>query len=383
MAEKLLENLMKQYLIQIEIPNKNSLLADILEIQNNMTGRIGVEIANSFILEASQLLINSIFLFEKGFFDCAYYSLRQSIELSTTMVYLSDMPVETRKQKLTDWNNNKNFPMQSQMLNELKEKGDIFSNMKQKMPTFFEKLHNIYRKLNKIIHKQGSYRFYTYRLFRDLDKYKEINDFVFYLKKTIGIVAVMRLSIDPFPILLLDDEIYHRVFESISDAYSKEFVSKYIEENTVEEYKQTLLFYDTYHAIMKLEKREGCVSDIVWNHFINLQQEDKIIKQFHLIPRIGQMAVLISFLCKTPIMVYAVCGLCSYFTSLSQKENPIINSSDTFKKYIYSKIKYNQKFHNNYLSVFKCQNEDLLLQHLTPLTNEEFDSINQGLKVLE
>lgn len=381
MSENLLENLMKQYLIQTQIPNKNDLLFDILEIQNNMTGRIGSSVANSFILESSQLLVNSIFLFERGFFDCAYYSLRQALELSTTMVYLSDMPVETRKQKLKDWNNNKDFPMQSPMLNELKEKGYIFSDMKQKMPRFFKELYDVSRKLNKIVHKQGYRQFYRYRTFHILDEKQNIDDFLFFLRKAIGIVAVMRLSIDPFPILLLDDEIYHRSFESISDAYSKEFISKYIEKNTVEEYKQTKLFQETYNHIMKSEKRDACVYDIVWNQYINLQQQEKILKQIYLISEVDQIAVLLAFMCKNTLSIHTYGGLRFYITSLTSQDSIINNvrSSSDFDNYCNSSVKYNQPFHNSYLSVFKYKDEDFVVIHLTPISEQELNYINEKL----
>lgn len=38
-------------------------------------------------MEAEQQLINAIELYELGYFDCAYYSLRSAIDLSTTMVF--------------------------------------------------------------------------------------------------------------------------------------------------------------------------------------------------------------------------------------------------------------------------------------------------------
>lgn len=39
--------------------------------------------ANTFIMESVKLAVNAILLFEMGYFDCAYYSLRQSIEVAT------------------------------------------------------------------------------------------------------------------------------------------------------------------------------------------------------------------------------------------------------------------------------------------------------------
>ena len=45
---------------------------------------------SSFLEESKQLLKNSIELFEQGFFDCSFYCLRQSLELSTITCYLKN-----------------------------------------------------------------------------------------------------------------------------------------------------------------------------------------------------------------------------------------------------------------------------------------------------
>lgn len=69
-------------------------------------------IGNTFIMEAEQQLINAIELFEQGYFDCAYYSIRSAVDVSTTMVFLADMPDEERERFLDAWKDTKDFPMQ-------------------------------------------------------------------------------------------------------------------------------------------------------------------------------------------------------------------------------------------------------------------------------
>lgn len=48
-------------------------------------------------MELVQLITNAISLFEKGYFDSAYYSLRQSLETALIMVYLSDLEGDKEK----------------------------------------------------------------------------------------------------------------------------------------------------------------------------------------------------------------------------------------------------------------------------------------------
>lgn len=138
------------------IPDAENYFEDLKNIEFSFSGRNDIPLANTFIMESVQLIVNSISLFELGYFDCAYYSLREAVEISTTIVYLSDMPDEERKAKFEDWKNSKDFPMQGKMLNQLYQHGMVVSDMKEKMDSFFKKIKIINDKINKCIHKQGS-----------------------------------------------------------------------------------------------------------------------------------------------------------------------------------------------------------------------------------
>ena len=80
------------------LPNASDYLWDIENITWAETGLIDALGANRFFDEASQMIANSIFLFQKGFFDAAFYSLRQSIELSIGTLYLIANP-----EKMKEW----------------------------------------------------------------------------------------------------------------------------------------------------------------------------------------------------------------------------------------------------------------------------------------
>lgn len=57
-----------------EIPNMEQYIEDLMNVEYSFSGRLDAEIANSFILESVQLIINSINIFKLGYFDAAYYS---------------------------------------------------------------------------------------------------------------------------------------------------------------------------------------------------------------------------------------------------------------------------------------------------------------------
>lgn len=80
------------------LPNASDYLWDIENITWAQTGLIDAWEANRFFDEASQMIANSIFLFQKGFFDAAFYSLRQSIEISLGTLYLTANP-----EKMKEW----------------------------------------------------------------------------------------------------------------------------------------------------------------------------------------------------------------------------------------------------------------------------------------
>ena len=150
-------------IMSIELPNKSKLYHDLQNIEHSWTGRMDANIGNTFIMEAVQLLINSIELFEMGYFDCAYFSLRSAVDISTTMVFLCDIEKETGEKYLNDWDRLKDFPARYRMIDELSKDGSVFVDMTKNMPSFFKHAEEISKILNKYVHKQGMHNFYVSR----------------------------------------------------------------------------------------------------------------------------------------------------------------------------------------------------------------------------
>jgi hypothetical protein len=259
----------------IELPNKDTYYMDLINIEHSWTGRQDVwSLGNTFIMEAEQQLINAIELFEAGYFDCAYYSLRSAVDISTTIVFLSDMPEKDRTEFTDAWRETKDFPMQGEMIKRLSVNGNIFADMKEKMPAFFQSAKELSGNLNKYVHKQGLRHFYVSRNhpFNNKPQDTFIKNFEFHLKKCIGVVAVMRLAIDPFPVLLMDEEILYRCFDSMTDPYSDEFVEKYIGEDTLATYRTTEIYQLTYKSFMVKEKKTPAVFNVTKHNYIDSQK---------------------------------------------------------------------------------------------------------------
>ena len=311
-------------------------------------------------MEAEQQLINAIELFEMGYFDCAYYSLRSAVDISTTMVFLADMPEEEREKYLNAWKSSDDFPIQGRIVKQLIENGDIFSDMYKTMPNFFADAKSLSADLNKYVHKQGLRHFYVSRN-HPMNQHKSqetfIRNFEYYLDRSIGVVAVMRLAIDPFPILLMDEEILYRCFDSMTEPYSTDFVDKYIGSSTVEEYKQTGLYTGTYSSFIGEEKKTEATFNVVKHQWIDSTKTDEIISQIHLLTKADAIATLIVAVCEKAVKVYTYDGLLMFFTDRKTNRTEHSWNSKDFVTFAKSDSLINQVYDEAFISVFNSEDE--------------------------
>ena len=77
--ENILNEQDHQLLIKSTLPNHDKLIG-YLRALFPMTGILDKMFCNGFMTESIELLKHGIFLYEDGYFDCAFYSVRQSIE---------------------------------------------------------------------------------------------------------------------------------------------------------------------------------------------------------------------------------------------------------------------------------------------------------------
>lgn len=362
----------------IEILNKEEFYFDLLNIEHSWSGRIDTNICNTFIMEAEQQLVNAIELFELGYFDCAYYSLRSAVDISTTMVFLSDMPDEDREKNLSAWKATEDFPMQGQMIKQLSRQGNIFADMVNKMPVFFTSAKALSAELNKYVHKQGLQHFYISRN-HPINQQNPLDGFIkafeAHLQRCIGVVAVMRLAIDPFPILLMDEEILYRCFDSMTEPYSKEFVKKYIGETIISEYKNTDIYIGTYDSFANDEKKNKAVFDVMKHQYIDSKKIDEIISQLHLLSKDDIICVLIVAASKKIVKIYCHNGLAMYFTDRNTSRTIMSWSGADFKAFAEAKERINQPYDEAYISVFTIADKEFYVEHNEKLNADDIDEI--------
>ena len=362
----------------ISLPDKERYYWDLQNIENSWTGRIDANLCNTFVMEAEQQLVNAIELFEMGYFDCAYYSLRSAVEISTTMVFLADLPEADREKQLEAWKATLDFPMETQMIRQLAKSGAVFADMLAKMDDFFSGAKNLNAELNKFVHKQGLQHFYMARN-HPINQHKSqtafIKTFEDYLTRCIGVVAVMRLAIDPFPILLMDEEILLRCFDSMTEPYSEDFVEKYIGQSTLSDYKNTDLYIGTYESFISEEKKNEAVFNVMKYQYIDTTRFDEIFSQLHLLSIYNIVAVLITFACNKIVKVYTLDGLMMYHTNKETNRKNHSWSTEDFNKFGKSDKLINQKYDEAYISVFTFKDELYYAEHNELLRQMDVDAI--------
>lgn len=375
----------KENIKRYEIPNVEKYFEDLINIEHSFSGRMDIPVANTFIMESVQLVVNSITLFELGYFDNAYYSLREAVEISTTIVYLSDLPDKERKEKMEEWKNTKDFPMQSQMLKQLYEYGIVISDMKEKMKSFFNDIKNVIKKINKCVHKQGLRFFYVSRNHPFNCKEDDnifIKNYVYFLEKTIGIVAVMRLAIDPYLVLLMDEEVLLRCFDSMTEAYKIEFVEKYITDETLEGYKRTEMYINHYNRHITEEKKNYAVFNIMKYQVIDTTKRKEILSQIYLLNNVNKIATYIALISKKVIKIYTYGGFQMYFTDRKTNRTESSWDSRDFKRFEESNKKFNQTYDKVYISVFSYnigdnKQESFFVEHNELLNNYDINLIRK------
>ena len=141
----------------IDFPQGDEYISDIELITMSDTGIIDAQVINMTLKESCMMLVNAIKVFRLGFFDCAFYSLRQTIELSLGGIYLY-----TNKDKIKDWNRGTDGFEKGRMAQFLKQNDTTFCNIREKMAYYFNGLRMVERGIDKYVHKQGVGTFYTY-----------------------------------------------------------------------------------------------------------------------------------------------------------------------------------------------------------------------------
>lgn len=349
------KNLLERYLKPVEIENKEFYYSLIYEISESLTSGIIVDLfhsnkINMIITEACQSLANSIRLYELGYFDDAYYSMRSAIELATIMLDVGDNEYEKMVNNMNLFSNKEYRNFRASTLRYLKENGIEFRDVANKMPNFVNEINNTCIKLNSFVHKTGFDNFYGIRNYYNENFHKkQLDDFENNLISSIRIVAIMRLVIDPFPLLLADEEIYYRSPNIMTYPFNEKLL-EVMGEESIAEFKNTDVYKSYEEELMKLEKRNQEVNNIVMADYIDLDNLENIYLQKHLLNHHELKYVDIASCSEKIILIISDNGFSRYSTS-SNTHEILCNHTDINLKD--SSENFNIKYDSIYVSILQ------------------------------
>lgn len=363
----------------IDFPQGENYISDIEFLTMSSNGIIDAQIANMTLNESCMMLINAIKVFQMGFFDCAFYSLRQTIELSLSGIYLS-----SDKNKIKCWNNWEKGFEKATMIQELEKEDPDYKNIKEELSFYFKELRETQLEIDKYVHKQGFFTFYTYHG-RTADYHtKHIRklqcDFERYLKECIGAVAIYRLVIDPLPLLLMDEDIDMRTPDFITEPFGARFIENYIPEDVVKAYKQTEIYKGYYDDLSKREKQNDAVYALIHWSSINREKPEDYSNQAHLLSLHDRLALIITILSPKVTNCYLMNGCLWYHTENESQRGrfSITFGNDYFQQFFHDDSNYNSPFENVFISKCFAFGEIHYFEHNTPLVQQEIALMEQS-----
>ena len=108
-------------LVKRPLPEHDELLNTLRTLMPT-TGNFNDMFCNMFFSESVKMIKNAFFLYEEGYFDCAFYSLRQSIENMNNMLLSA---IDTDKYEL--WKEKGRFPADKTVKDLLSRKNDAYN----------------------------------------------------------------------------------------------------------------------------------------------------------------------------------------------------------------------------------------------------------------
>lgn len=378
-----LDDISMNKLHKFNLPKADEYIYAINNIQMADTGFINAMESNKFFAEACLMIINAMRLYQEGYFDCAFYSLRQSIELSIGTIFLNSNP-----DKYKNWNKLEKGFEAGNMARYLADNELSFKEVREKLFDYFDNLHKLKKQIDKYVHKQGynSFHISFQRVYGDLLIRKERNLLIFFeksLKACIGAVAIYRFIIDPMPLALADENLLMRSGDFITQPYSLHFINEYIGEEVVSKLKTTQSYADIESWLLSNEKQNNATSLLIHYQGFHRNEYSEVASQIHLCSFHDRVAIGL-FMSSIKISQVFLEGFLWYWSDVKSNRTggPVMGATyyeDLFKNYSGD---CNLPYEDVFLSKFILLDKAHYVEHNEILTDEEISIINALFKKL-
>lgn len=284
---------------------------------DSISGIVETTSFNQFLLESCQLLANSLDLIHQGYFDAAFYSVRQAGEAILIGALFTNLDNAERKTKYKKWASLKRFPSFSELSGMLRANDSEYRDLLEQMPEIDELISKLNRRANKYIHKQGHESFYTkpYEVVSESSRHIR-EDFIDYFKTTVKVCAIFRLVVDPFPILQSDPECEYRFTGCMTIEFGQNFIDNCLGNDFVEHYIETDYYRNWMNAIKstfpQLKEATYNVSNL---HYIDLANIEDILDELDKLTLYESTAVLFTALFSEKVIAIHITGMLDAFSN--------------------------------------------------------------------
>lgn len=361
---------------------KDKILKQLNSMQGLVTGRIDIFYCNNFINEAIELLKNAVALFEDGYFDCAFYSIRQAYETANTMLFLAN----GENKDLTRWLRKERFPQCSKIIELLDSDkvhymSNAYSEVRMVIPEFFEESDKYWKMANKLIHKQGFDTFYTLRNSFNPDinliNEKDTELFYSYIRNTIGAILLLFIILEPLSLALTDEDVYMRThFDSMTEPIYFEYYDDCLSLQYVEKIKETEFYQEYIEQFLANEKMNVYTASVIKEQYFDVAHLEEIKNQAHLLCGLQRFELEVLLKGLKISRFYVDMPFLWDFTSYESKNDNWSFSSNEFDCYKNVVQYYNQVYRNVYITYVKIMGSDVFLEHNEKLTEEEIRDLN-------
>ena len=372
------EYLRHECLQKSEIPKREELLYELNYMQALVSGRLDTWFCNNFLGESVQLLINSIFLMEDGFFDCAFYSIRQSAENMNNMLLLA-----SDKSQLSIWKSKGRFDPDSRVKEKLKTVDSCYKEIREKLTVFFDEFDGLIKDSHKIIHKQGFDSFYKLRRFQakeiGFSKEDEIKFFDKLMRYSICRLYIFFFILDPVGLILADSELDKKFnFAPMTEPIHLGFISENYSVDLISLIRETDFYKELTESFADKEEMNPYVYNVVREQYFDIEHLNEIDSQKHLL-NYSEQFILCVLRMGLKISEFHTGGISilPYWTSIQSNYDRRQWSSNEFNEYLNGEVKFNIPYHNVYLSFVIFCDEPLFLQHNDLLSEIEIISLSQ------
>lgn len=307
----------QRYITKDNVLDYYQLYSYVDELADSISGMVETPSFNQFLLESCQLLANSLDLIHQGYFDAAFYSVRQAGEVILIGALFTNLDNAEREAKYKKWASLESFPSFSKLSGMLRAADSEYRELLEQMPEIDELISKLNRRANKYIHKQGHESFYTKPYGMAPESAGRIHeDFAEYFKAAVKVCAIFRLAADPFPIVRSDPECEYRFPDCFTPEFSQSFIEECLGNEFVKHYIETDYYRNWVNAIKstfpQLKEATYNVSNL---HYIDLSNIEDILDELDKLTLYEATAVLFTALFSEKVIAIHVTGMLDAFSN--------------------------------------------------------------------